>query len=142
MSKIVISEVALHTNSNYTGATDASTLTNVVVDSREFSPEPNEVIVDAGRKINESYTINFTMRIKGKHFKDGTTAILSSALISTDGSVPTSVYPKFVGAGVSPDIEFGEMWLNGYESYSNGRVETVLEASLEVITASDGVTSA
>jgi hypothetical protein len=33
------------------------------------------------------------------------------------------------------------MFINGYEDYSNGRVETVLTGTLEVIKATDGLTS-
>jgi hypothetical protein len=68
-------------------------------------------------------------------------AILSSAHVSTDGTLPTKSYVRFVGASNSFNISTGAIYLNGYEDYSNGRIETVLTGTLEVISATDGLTS-
>tara|TARA_Y100000034_G_C6680083_1_gene298948 strand:- start:201 stop:647 length:447 start_codon:yes stop_codon:yes gene_type:complete len=142
MAKIIIQKVNVYTGS--VGGTLIGAINDVVVDSRELSVEPNQVTVDDGRNINESYTVNPTFRTRSTNFEGGSadgTAILSNAVISTDGTLPTEAYLEFVGAPNSVDIETGAMYINGHEAFDNGRTEIVLSGSLEVITASDGLTS-
>ena len=145
MSKIIIQKINVYTGS--VGGTLIGAIHDVIVDSSQFSPTPNVVNVEDNQAINESYTIPFEFRTRATTFTGGsanTQNILGGAnsTVSVDGTLPTKSYLEFVGASNSIDIESGAIYLNGYQDFSNGRRETMISGQLEVITASDGVTSA
>jgi len=141
MAKFILDKVTLSDGDNYDA--DQGDITNVVVEASLPTIEPNQVTIENGQLVNESYTVNIEMRTKSTNFSGTaqTGAILSSAHVSTDGTLPTKSYVQFVGASNSFNISTGAIYLNGYEDYSNGRVETVLTGTLEVISATDGLTS-
>lgn len=140
MAKFILDKVTLSDGSDYNA--DQGDITNVVVEASLPTIEPNQVTIENGQVVNESYTVNIEMRTKSTSLSGSQSgAILSSAHVSTDGTLPTKSYVRFVGASNSFNISTGAIYLNGYEDYSNGRVETVLTGTLEVISATDGLTS-
>lgn len=140
MAKFILDKVTLSDGDNYDA--DQGDITNVVVEASLPTIEPNQVTIENGQLVNESYTVNIEMRTKSTNLSGSQSgAILSSAHVSTDGTLPTKSYVRFVGASNSFNISTGAIYLNGYEDYSNGRVETVLTGTLEVISATDGLTS-
>lgn len=140
MAKFILDKVTLSDGSNYDA--DQGDITNVVVEASLPTIEPNQVTIENGQLVNESYTVNIEMRTKSTNLSGSQSgAILSSAHVSTDGTLPTKSYVRFVGASNSFNISTGAIYLNGYEDYSNGRIETVLTGTLEVISATDGLTS-
>lgn len=154
MAKFVIDYLSISNGDNLDG--DIGTISNVLVEASLPTIEPNQVTVDNGQVINESYTVNVEMRTKESNFDttnqtgiggggaaDGA-AILggTGSTVSIDGSIPTKSYIKMVGKTNSFNIELkGGMYINGYEDYSNGRIETVLFGTLEVLSATDGLTT-
>ena len=140
MAKFILDKVALSNANNYNA--DEGDIENVVVEASLPTIEPNQVTVDNGQVINESYTVNIEMRTKSTNLSGSkTSAILSSDHVSTNGTLPDKTFISFVGATNSFNIRTGAIYLNGYQDYSNGRVETVLTGTLEVIKATDGLTS-
>jgi hypothetical protein len=140
MAKFILDKVTLSDGNNYDA--DQGDITNVVVEASLPTIEPNQVTIENGQLVNESYTVNIEMRTKSTNLSGSQSgAILSSAHVSTDGTLPTKSYVRFVGASNSFNISTGAIYLNGYEDYSNGRIETVLTGTLEVISATDGLTS-
>lgn len=140
MAKFILDKVTLSDGDNYDA--DQGDITNVVVEASLPTIEPNQVTIENGQLVNESYTVNIEMRTKSTNLSGSQSGpILSSAHVSTDGTLPTKSYVRFVGASNSFNISTGAIYLNGYEDYSNGRVETVLTGTLEVISATDGLTS-
>lgn len=140
MAKFILDKVTLSDGSDYNA--DQGDITNVVVEASLPTIEPNQVTIENGQLVNESYTVNIEMRTKSTNLSGSQSgAILSSAHVSTDGTLPTKSYVRFVGASNSFNISTGAIYLNGYEDYSNGRIETVLTGTLEVISATDGLTS-
>jgi hypothetical protein len=140
MAKFILDKVTLSDGNNYDA--DQGDITNVIVEASLPTIEPNQVTIENGQLVNESYTVNIEMRTKSTNLSNSQTgAILSSAHVSTDGTLPTKSYVQFVGASNSFNISTGAIYLNGYEDYSNGRIETVLTGTLEVISATDGLTS-
>lgn len=140
MAKFILDKVTLSDGNNYDA--DQGDITNVIVEASLPTIEPNQVTIENGQLVNESYTVNIEMRTKSTNLSGSQSgAILSSAHVSTDGTLPTKSYVRFVGASNSFNISTGAIYLNGYEDYSNGRVETVLTGTLEVISATDGLTS-
>ena len=140
MAKFILDKVTLSDGNNYDA--DQGDITNVIVEASLPTIEPNQVTIENGQLVNESYTVNIEMRTKSTNLSNGQSgAILSSAHVSTDGTLPTKSYIRFVGASNSFNISTGAIYLNGYEDYSNGRIETVLTGTLEVISATDGLTS-
>jgi len=142
MAKFILDKVIIGSNS-IGGTTGGGEIHNVVVEASLPTIEPNTVVVDDGQTINESYTVNIEMRTKHTGIgADGTgTAILSLDTVSNDGTLHDKAFVRFDGASNSFNIDSGKMYLNGYEDYSNGRRETVLTGTLEVISAADGLTS-
>lgn len=140
MAKFILDKVTLSDGSDYNA--DQGDITNVVVEASLPTIEPNQVTIENGQLVNESYTVNIEMRTKSTNLSGSQSgAILSSSHVSTDGTLPSKTYVRFVGASNSFNISTGAIYLNGYEDYSNGRVETVLTGTLEVISATDGLTS-
>jgi hypothetical protein len=140
MAKFILDKVTLSDGNNYDA--DQGDITNVIVEASLPTIEPNQVTIENGQLVNESYTVNIEMRTKSTNLSGSESgAILSSAHVSTDGTLPPKSYIRFVGASNSFNISTGAIYLNGYEDYSNGRIETVLTGTLEVISATDGLTS-
>jgi hypothetical protein len=140
MAKFILDKVTLSDGNNYDA--DQGDITNVIVEASLPTIEPNQVTIENGQLVNESYTVNIEMRTKSTNLSGSQSgAILSSTHVSTDGTLPTKSYVRFVGASNSFNISTGAIYLNGYEDYSNGRIETVLTGTLEVISATDGLTS-
>jgi hypothetical protein len=140
MAKFILTKVTLSDGNNYDA--DQGDITNVIVEASLPTVEPNTVVVDDGQTINESYNVSIEMRTKSTNLSGSQSgAILSSAHVSTDGTLPTKTFVEFVGASNSFDIRTGSIYLNGYEDFSNGRRETVLTGTLEVISAASGLTS-
>ena len=142
MAKFILDKVIIGSDS-IGGTTGGGEIHNVVVEASLPTIEPNTVVVDDGQTINESYTVNMEMRTKHTGIgADGSgTAILSLDTVSNDGTLHDKAYVRFDGASNSFNIDSGKMYINGYEDYSNGRRETVLTGTLEVISAADGLTS-
>lgn len=142
MAKFILEKVIIGSNS-VGGTTGGGEIHNVVVEASLPTIEPNTVVVDDGQTINESYTVNMEMRTKHTGIgADGTgTAILALDTVSNNGTLHDKAYVRFDGASNSFNIDSGKMYINGYEDYSNGRRETVLTGTLEVISAADGLTS-
>jgi hypothetical protein len=140
MAKFILDKVTLSDGNNYDA--DEGDITNVIVEASLPTIEPNQVTIENGQLVNESYTVNIEMRTKSTNLSGSkTNAILASGHVSTDGTLPIKSYIRFVGASNSFNISTGAIYLNGYEDYSNGRIETVLTGTLEVISATDGLTS-
>lgn len=140
MAKFILDKVTLSDGNNYDA--DQGDITNVIVEASLPTIEPNQVTIENGQLVNESYTVNIEMRTKSTNLSGSETgAILASGHVSTNGTLPTKSYVRFVGASNSFNISTGAIYLNGYEDYSNGRIETVLTGTLEVISATDGLTS-
>jgi len=142
MAKFILSKVTLDTSAPTASGSspDVGIIQDVIVEASLPTIEPNQVTVDNGQVINESYTVNIEMRTKNTEYTN-TNSILDNTYVSANGTLPTKVYIKFEGTSNSFDIDSGAIYLSGYEDYSNGRIETVLSGTLEVISATSGLTS-
>ena len=152
MAKFVIDYLSISNGDNLDG--DIGTISNVLVEASLPTIEPNQVTVDNGQVINESYTVTVEMRTKESNFDstnqagangaaDGN-AILggTGSTVSINGAIPAKSYIKMEGKINSFNVELkGGIYLNGYEDYSNGRIETVLFGTLEVLSATNGLTT-
>lgn len=138
MARLVFESVKIYTGS--IGDTLVGEVKGVRTDDMTMSKEGNVVTVDNGREINESFNGEIELRSRNTTF-DGGGDILAASEISTDGTQPTETYLEFVGRSNSHDIETGPVYLMGMEDYSNGRVETMLRATLTEVDQSDVMTS-
>ena len=140
MAKFILEKVTLSDGNKYDSY--QFYIKNVIIEVSILTIKHNTLVVDDGQTINESYNVSIEMRTKSTNLSGSQTgAILSSAHVSTDGTLPTKTFVEFVGASNSFDIRSGSIYLNGYEDFSNGRRETVLTGTLEVISAASGLTS-
>jgi hypothetical protein len=130
----------------------------ILPDSIQFSPERNDVIIEDGQTITESYTVPIEFRTKNTTYESGSGSAASDSIIddgtADNGSTISPSQPtaksslKFKGLnptgtdGDSHDIVTGDAYLSGHIDVSNGRREVVITGNIEVITASAGVTSA
>ena len=161
MSKLIISQIDVFTGAFGTdaGSSYIGSIKDFTVDGLQYFPEPNQVTVEDGQTINESYNVPIEIRTRKLTYESGTTVEDSSGTttgesngqnILTHASSPimvddasdskTECFLRFVtqGTGVN-DLKTGGVVLNGYQDFSNGRREVVLQGNIEVITASDGV---
>ena len=148
MAKFILDKITVDTSAVTASDStpDVGIIQNVVVEASIPTIEPNTVIVDDGQTVNESYTVNLEIRTRDTKYRaaDGTLTsnnILDDTNISSDGVLKNKLYLKFEGNG-GFDIDAGAgMYLNGYEDFSNGRRETVLTGTVEVTSATSGLTS-
>lgn len=149
-NKLVFQSVELYN----TGDTLIGVIKGILPDSIQFSPERNDVVIEDGQTITESYTVPIEFRTKNTTYESGSGTAAGNAILDgtnsliTAGSQSTKSYLKFKGLnptgtdGDSHDIVTGDAYLSGHIDVSNGRREVVITGNIEVITASAGVTSA
>jgi len=149
-NKLVFQSVELYNTSD----TLIGVIKGILPDSIQFSPERNDVVIEDGQTITESYTVPIEFRTKNTTYEAGSGTAAGNAILDgtnsliTAGSQSTKSYLKFKGLnptgtdGDSHDIVTGDAYLSGHIDVSNGRREVVITGNIEVITASAGVTSA
>lgn len=161
MSKLIISQIDVFTGAFGTdsGSSYIGSIKDFTVDGLQYFPEPNQVTVEDGQTINKSYNVPIEIRTRKLTFEDGTqvadnsgttngaannenllTGSNSPFMVDDASDSKTECFLRFVtqGTGVN-DLKTGGVVLNGYQDFSNGRREVVLQGNIEVITASDGV---
>jgi predicted outer membrane repeat protein len=109
------------------GGSSQGVISNITVEGVEITLEPDTVNVEDNREIYESYTGRIVIRSKNTAF-DGGGAILSSAFVSTDGTLPTEGKLKLNGKSGSHDLTTELTYIQGHNAFDNGRLETVLVA--------------
>ena len=109
------------------GGASQGVISNITVEGVEVTLEPDTVNVEDNREIYESYTGRIVIRSKNTAF-DGGGAILSSAYVSTDGTLPTEGKLKLNGKSGSHDLTTELTYIQGHNAFDNGRLETVLIA--------------
>jgi predicted outer membrane repeat protein len=109
------------------GGSSQGVISNITVEGVEVTLEPDTVNVEDNREIYESYTGRIVIRSKNTAF-DGGGAILSSAFVSTDGTLPTEGKLKLNGKSGSHDLTTELTYIQGHNAFDNGRLETVLVA--------------
>lgn len=114
------------------GGASQGVISNITVEGVEVSLEPDTVNVEDNREIYESYTGRIVIRSKNTTF-DGGGAILDSAYVSTDGTLPTEGKLKLNGKSGSHDITTELTYIQGHHAFDNGRLETVLVAQASAV---------
>ena len=129
-----------------TGNTLIGIIKGIVADSVELSIEKNDVVIEDGQSLTESYNGSFTFRTINTTYEAGSgTAATNNILdggnsLITAGQQSTKSYLVFKGLG-STDITTGDAYLSGHIDVSNGRQEVVITGNIEVITASNALGS-
>jgi len=109
------------------GGSSQGVISNITVEGVEVTLEPDTVNVEDNREIYESYTGRIVIRSKNTAFDAGG-AILDSAYVSTDGTLPTEGKLKLNGKSGSHDLTTELTYIQGHHAFDNGRLETVLVA--------------
>ena len=112
------------------GGASQGVISNITVEGVEVTLEPDTVNVEDNREIYESYTGRIVIRTVNTKFDangDGD-LILSSVHVSNDGDLPTVGKLKLHGKSGSHDIVTAATYIQGHQSFDNGRLETVLIA--------------
>lgn len=109
------------------GGSSQGVISNITVDGVEVTLEPDTINVEDNREIYESYTGRIVIRSKNTAF-DGGGAILDSAYVSTDGTLPTEGKIRLNGKSGSHDLTTELTYIQGHHAFDNGRLETVLVA--------------
>jgi hypothetical protein len=123
------------------GDSSQGVISNITVDGVEISLDPNAVNVEDNREIFESYTGRIVIRTKNTTF-DGGGAILDSAYVSTDGTLPTEGKLKLNGKAGTHDITTDLTYIQGHGAFDNGRYEVVLVAQAEDVDGTSALTVA
>ena len=129
-----------------TGNTLIGIIKGIVADSVELSIEKNDVVIEDGQSLTESYNGSFTFRTINTTYEAGSgTAATNNILdgansLITAGQQTTKSYLKFKGLG-STDITTGHAYLSGHIDVSNGRQEVVITGNIEDVQASNAIGS-
>jgi hypothetical protein len=147
MSRLLFKKVEVYDS----GDNKRGTIENITVEGLELSMTPDTVMVENERELFESYTGRVVIRTLETHTSEGTSGdykILEAGTgkiaagtnhiheyISVGGEDVKEAYIKLVGKGV--DVTLGGdsganlTYIQGYQSFENGRLETVLVAQLQ-----------
>jgi hypothetical protein len=131
MAKLIFSHASiLQSDGSTAPAAGTELIYGLVSDGVEISLEPDTVNVEDNREIYESYTGRIVIRtVNTKFDADGNgDLILSSVHVSNDGDLPTVGTLKLHGKSGSHDIVTAPTYIQGHQSFDNGRLETVLIA--------------
>ena len=115
------------------GGASQGVISNITVEGVQVTLEPDTVNVEDNREIYESYTGRIVIRSKNVNFDGGSSAILDSAYVSTDGTLPTEGKLKLNGKSGSHDITTELTYIQGHHAFDNGRLETVLVAQASAV---------
>lgn len=128
-------------------ATPKGTIDNITVEGLEVSMTPDTVVVENERELFESYTGRVVIRTLETNFDGTSDPILASGTsnstgadyIGVGGEQPKEGFIKLVGKGI--DVTLGgddsvsglplQTFIQGYRSFENGRLETVIVAQLQ-----------
>jgi hypothetical protein len=141
-NKLVFQSVELYNTSN----TKVGVIKGIVADSIEMSIDKNDVVIEDGQSLTESYNGSFTFRTintayeSGSEPAEGQDILGGAASLISAGQQTTKSYLKFKGLGPT-DITTGHAYLSGHIDVSNGRQEVVITGNIEVITASNALGS-
>lgn len=146
MSKLLFSHAEILDSAGASIGT-AEEIGNITVDGVEISLEPDSVAVEDNREVYESYTGRIVIRTKDSNFSDqggggSTGAILSSAYVSSDGTTPTEGRIRLHGKSGSHDVTTATTYIQGHQSFENGRLETVLVAQAADVDGTVAIASA
>lgn len=134
-----------------TGDTETlkGTIDNITVEGLELSMTPDTVMVENERELFESYTGRVVIRTLETNFDGTSNPILAAGTsnstgadyIGVGGEQPKEGFIKLIGKGV--DVTLGGndatsglpllTFIQGYRSFENGRLETVIVAQLQDI---------
>lgn len=132
-----------------TGNTETlkGTINNITVEGLELSMTPDTVMVENERELFESYTGRVVIRTLETNFDGTSDPILAAGTsnstgadyIGVGGEQPKEGFIKLIGKGV--DVTLGGndatsglpllTFIQGYRSFENGRLETVIVAQLQ-----------
>lgn len=132
-----------------TGDTETlkGTIDNITVEGLELSMTPDTVMVENERELFESYTGRVVIRTLETNFDGTSNPILAAGTsnstgadyIGVGGEQPKEGFIKLIGKGV--DVTLGGndatsglpllTFIQGYRSFENGRLETVIVAQLQ-----------
>lgn len=131
-SRLLFDSVTVYSNAFTTAV---ASINGITVEGLEISKEANTVAIENGLNVNESFTGSITIRTINTT-DAAASSILSGTLanyISSDGSVPTESWIQLNSTGGSGtfNVRMANVYLMGYEDYSNGRIETVITATKE-----------
>jgi len=107
---------------------------NITVEGVEIGLEPDTVAVEDNREVYESYTGRIVIRTKDTNFSQVASVgevdsiLTGSSYISNDGTIPTEGRLKLHGKLGSHDVTTATTYIQAYQSFENGRLETVLVA--------------
>jgi hypothetical protein len=121
--------------------TSAGKISNITVEGVEISLEPDTVNVEDNREIYESYTGRIMIRSKNVNFDDTNPveAILDSPYVSTDGTLPTEGRIRLNGKSGSHVVTSELGYIQGHQSFDNGRLETVLMIQASAIDGTNAI---
>lgn len=120
------------------------TIVGITVEGTSASLTPDTVMIENERELYDSYTGRIEIRTVETTFDGNTDAILASGTpgtgadyIGVGGEVPTEGYVKLVGIGHSLTLD--TTYLQGYNSFENGRLETVIVGQVSDVDSTNAI---
>ena len=122
-------------------STAEGTISNITVEGVEITLEPDTVAVEDNREIYESYTGRIMIRSKNTNFDspNQANAILDSTYVSKDGTLPSEGRIKLNGKSGSHHVTSELGYIQGHQSFENGRLETVLMIQASAIDGTNAI---
>lgn len=148
MGRLYFDSMSIYKSSAYDSGNLVATIAGITVEGLEITKEANTVEIENGLTVHESYSGSITARTINTNTAAGEPILTTSSsnalyeFVSFDGSVAANVAYIQLDAAASAvqNVRMDDVYLMGYEDFSNGRVETVLSATKT--TAGQGVIDA
>lgn len=140
MARLLFHKAEIYNTSNAL----QDTIVGITVEGTSASLTPDTVMIENERELYDSYTGRIEIRTVETTFDGGSDAILASGkpgtgadYIGVGGEVPTEGYVKLVGIGHSLTLD--TTYLQGYNSFENGRLETVIVGQVSDVDSTNAI---
>lgn len=141
MARLLFHKAEIYNTSNQ----KQDTIVGITVEGTSASITPDTVMIENERELYDSYTGRIEIRTVETTFDGGSDAILASGTsngtgadyIGVGGEVPTEGYVKLVGIGHSLILD--TTYLQGYNSFENGRLETVIVGQVSDVDSTNAI---
>ena len=128
MARLLFHKAEIFNTSNQS----QGTISGITVEGTSAALTPDTVMIENEREFYDGYTGRIEIRTVNTTFDGGSDAILEAGIsnstgadyIGVGGEQPLEGYIKLVGSGHS--LQLDTTYIQGYNSFENGRVETVI----------------
>ena len=141
MARLLFHKAEIFNTSN----ASQGTISGITVEGTSAALTPDTVMIENERELYDGYTGRFEIRTVNTTFDGGSNAILAAGTsnstgadyIGVGGEEPLQGYIKLIGVGHT--LVLDTTYLQGYNSFENGRLETVIVGQVADVDSTNAI---